>query len=334
MKAAACFVGAFAVLGSGLCQAADESDPAACKKIVDSGARLVCFDTTVVEPAPTAESKKDGDKDSEPDQPKKKPWVELKIREKGDFSNFGGGDVVDKPGQLNLQRTDGKDGSGVKIAAIAAFRPINVLGWQPFAAGDWNRDTTGTKPKDLFDLSVGITGSLWDAFSPGWTLLPTLRAMHRRDEFGTTDLNALSLHINIITLKWVTMVEKPHENSYSFVPHLGYRAEHRNGGGKDEGRWGSAYVGLDTSAQLNGIMPRLSATLSYQRFSDLSAPSGQTKRQANYTVASIKYAFTDPEDKTATLKPSISLSHETGTDVLGGGDKTNKTSLGLGLKFN
>lgn len=303
--------------------AGDGTDP--CVRIHDAAKRLACFDAELNYKPPERASI---------EQPEPKPPVVVTIREKGNFTNFAGADLVDKPGQLNLQRSDGKDSSTVKVAALAAFRPINDLGWQPFAALAWNRDTSGSKPSDKREIGAGIAGPLWDAAESGWTLFPTVRWMYRDDHFGTADSSVLSLHINVVKLSWVTAIAKAKANSFSLVPQLGYLSENRNGGGLDEGGRRSGYMGIESSAQLNRVVPRLTASLSFRRYVDVSVPDGSTKRRVNYANWSLSYALTDPEDKSLALRPYLSLSREVGTDVLGGGDSTNRTLLGLGVKFN
>lgn len=322
MRAAALLAAAF-VWTTGRAAVLPESTP--CLQLHDAVKRLACLDDALgyVRPVQTAD-----------EQPSPKPWVAITVRQSADFTNFAGVDMVDKPGQLSLQRSDGKDSSTVRIAAIAAFRPLNDLGWQPFGAVAWNRDTSGSKPKDLRDLSVGVVGPLWDAASSGWTLFPTLRATHRVDRFGTLDANALSLHVNVVKLSWVSSIPSARTNSFSFVPQFGFLAEKRNGGGADEGNWRSGYVGFEASAMLDRVLPRLSTSLGVQRFGDQSVPDGSVKRRVNHTTLSLTYALTDPEDKSVLLRPFISLSREVGTDVLGGGDPVNKTVLALGIKFN
>ena len=321
MRAVA-LLGAICVCSGG--QATVLRNPAACLEVHDEAKRLTCLDEVLGYKPPERKAE---------DQPKPKPWVAVTVRQSADFTNFAGADLVDKPGQLNLQRSDGEDSSVVKLAAIAVFRPVNDLGWQPFGAVAWNRDTSGSKPKDLRDLSVGIVGPLWDAADSGWTLFPTLRATHRVDRFGTSDANSLGLHVNVVNLSWVTVIPDAKTNTFSFVPQFGYVAEKRNGGGADEGNWRSGYVGFEASVQLNRVLPRLSTSVGFRRFGDQSVPDGSVKRRVNHTIFSLTYALTDPEDTSALLRPSILLSREVGTDVLGG-DATNKTVLGLGIKFN
>jgi len=198
--------------------------------------------------------------------------TKFKIRQSGDYTTFGEEDFVDKPGLLTVQRSDGQNSTTAKLAVIAAFPAIGSLGWQPFASSSWNRDTSGSKPKDIRDLNIGVMGSLWDVLPSGWTLFPTLRATHRSDRFDTSDSNGLALNVNVVVLNWVS-------SPIYVVPQFGYLAEKRNGGGTDEGTWRSAYVGVDAAAKLDGFVPRLALSVGYQRFVDEAVPSGSSKRR-------------------------------------------------------
>ena len=311
-----------------------------CFALVERDARLECYDTVLQRPEPA---------NPEPPKPAasavdirpvvetippRKPDVQLVLRQGGDFTNFEGADLVDKPALFNVQRSDGTDSTIAKAALTAVYRPINDLGWQPFGSAIWNRDTSGAKPKDVRSIGLGIVGPLWDAASYGWTLLPTLRLTRRDDRFGDSDSNLLSIQVNVIKLSWVTSIADAAQNSYSFIPQVGFLAENRTGGATDRGSWRSTYGGFEAAAALNRYLPRLGATLTYQRFIDTTTPAGNTKRRANYTAAALTYALTDPDDKSIIFRPFLTLSREVGTDVLGGTGPTNKTIFGLGLKYN
>ena len=321
-------------------QALAQSPADKCLPIDEDKGRLACFDEAMNRaPKQKAEARSPAAPIMEASAvetttPEKKSKVQLTLRQSGDFNNFGGADLVDKPAQFNVQRSDGKDATSAKAALIAAFRPINDLGWQPFASGAWNRDTAAAKPKDIRDLSVGVAGPLWDPLPSGWTLYSTLRFTHRDDRYGTADSDGLALHTNVVILRWVSAIPDPVKNSYSLVPQFGYLAENRNGGALDAGAWRSLYGGFQAAAQLNGWVPRLALSLDYQRFIDTSVPSGNDKRRVNHALLALTYALTDPDDKAITFRPYLSLSREVGTDVLGGGSPTNRTIFGLGLKYN
>lgn len=299
-----------------------------CLQIGDTERRLQCYD------------KRLGYQASETDapskvQPQPKPAIRFILREKGDLNNFAGADMVDKPGQLNLKSENGTDSSSAKFGVIGAFRPVNDLGWQPFVSAAWNRDTSGTSPKDIRDFSLGITGPLWDPLDPGWTLFPTLRATRRYDQFGSAESNRFGLHVNFVKLSWVNSVPGAQTNSYAFVPHIGMVDNYPPSNGANGGLWRGAYAGFNLAADLNRIAPRLSANLGYEYFVDAAVPDGRRIRQEPYTTLGFSYALTDPEDKSIVFRPAISLAREIGMDVLGGSASTvNRTTLGITLKYN
>lgn len=296
-----------------------------CLSIHDRDKRLKCYDQSLRYEAPEKPAA---------EQPQPVPGVKITIRDKADFNNFAGAELGSKPGQFNLQHIDGKDSSTVRLGAIAAFRAINDLGWQPFAALAWNRDTAAKTPKDNCDIALGITGPLWDAYDYGWTLFPTLRAIRRVDTAGSGDATIFDANINIVKLSWVNSVPGADRNSYQFVPHVGLLHERRLTTGVTHGNWQSVYGGLTFSSQLNGFVPRLSSVVTYQRFSDQSVPGRNSSRHDEYAGVTFEYALTDPADKSIRFRPSLTLTREVGTDIKSGGAAVNKTTFGIGLRLN
>ncbi|RUR67521.1 hypothetical protein EJP67_10690 [Variovorax guangxiensis] len=323
MKTAAIAIGMLAPLTA--CAAEGTTDE--CLKIHDSVRRLDCLDKVLQYKAPPP-----------PPSPTSRPvlpFVRVHVRESGDFSNYGESTLGDDPALISAQRSGGNNATIAKVAAIASFRPVNDLGWQPFASTAWNRDTSGSTRKDTRSLGIGVMGPLWDPFEQGgWTLLPVLRATRRYDLYGTNDANTVSAHISVISLKWVNCVPSGPNTCFSFIPHFGFISENRTSAGITRGSWRSAYAGFKATAQLNGVLPRLSSTLNYQRFADSTAPFNNVKRHAGYTRLSLDYALTDPADKSIAFRPSIFIRREVGSDILNGGDRVNKTVLGLGIQYN
>jgi hypothetical protein len=198
----------------------------------------------------------------------------------------------------------------------------------------WNRDATGKTPSDLRDAAVGITGPLWDAYEPRWTISPNIRFRHRTDLYGTQDGNALVMQGNLIILPLVNSAPGKDKFSYVLVPYFGAQAENRQGGGSDEGHWRSSYLGANLNANLNMLMPRLSAAATVQWFRDQFAPANNLRRTKNFSSASLSYALTDPEDKSITVRPALTLQRNVGNDLLSGNGNVNKTVFGLTLQIN
>jgi hypothetical protein len=296
-----------------------------CVKIADNDKRLDCYDRVLNYMAPITPAE---------EQPKPVPWIRFAVRDRGDFNNFAGADLGTKSGQFNLQRSEGRDSSNIRLGAIASFRAVNDLGWQPFAALAWNRDTGARTPIDARDFTAGITGPLWDPYGVGWTMHATLRATRRVDVLGTGDGSTLGLNFNVVKLSWVDSVPSATKNSYQFVPHFGLLGQARRSGAGDDGNWRSAYAGLTLSAQLNRIMPRLSASATYRRFNDQTTPAGNARRHEPYGSLSFEYALTDPNNNQITIRPALTLTRETGTDLLYGGAALNRTMVGFSLKVN
>jgi hypothetical protein len=279
MKALACVSTLAFVTSTALAQKSEtvQVDPSPayqpCLTEHDDAKRLACLDKALKYSKPDVPAKV---------QPKPLPQVSILLRQKADFNSIGGEDLVAKPAQLTVNRADGKDGSIVTGGLIGVFRPINALGWQPYVATAWNRDATDKTPRDLRDAAVGITGPLWDAYEPRWTISPNIRFRHRIDLYGTQDGNALVMQGNLIILPLVNSAPGKDKFSYVLVPYFGAQAENRQGGGSDEGHWRSSYLGANLNANLNMLMPRLSAAATVQWFRDQFAPANNLRRTKTF----------------------------------------------------
>ncbi len=291
-----------------------------CVSMENDTKRLACYDNSL--------------KLAEPEAPSKKvdpiPVIRFRVLQKGDYDNFAKADITAKPATFDLQRKDGQDGSRVQLGVIAVGSAFNDAGWQAFGSLAWNRDTTGdvVKRKELRDAGIGVTGALLQSNDVEWSLYTTLHYRHRQDSYGSKDGNAFGIHGNVVKLGWVDA--KP----FIFVPYAGILLDNRNGGGTTDGRWNSAYIGAILTIPLSNWIQGLSVSGTFERFHDYSAPNGQLKRSASSSSPSITYEFTDPEDKKAKWRPSISLTRQVGEDVRTGGNRENKTMLSFGLKYN
>lgn len=295
-----------------------------CLEEHDDTKRLACLDKTLNYSKPDIPAKV---------QPKPQPKVLILVRQKADFDNFGGKSLVAKPAQFTVNQSDGQDTSTVKVGLIGAFRPINDLGWQPYMAIAWNRDTTGKQPIDMRDSAVGITGPLWDAYGPKWTISPNIKFRYRKNLFGKQDSDAVVLHGNLDILPFVNSVPEKDKFSYILVPYFGAQAENRRGG-TDNGRWNSDYIGANFMANLYSLVPQLTFSATIQRFHDMSIPNGSVGRTENYATGSFSYELTDPDDKSITVRPALTLGREIGNDLLSGNGRVHKTVLGVTLQIN
>jgi hypothetical protein len=60
----------------------------------------------------------------------------------------------------------------------------------------------------------------------------------------------------------------------------------------------------------------------------------QSPSHKNFSSASLSYALTDPEDKSITVRPALTLQRNVGNDLLSGNGNVNKTVFGLTLQIN
>ena len=304
----------------------------ACSQIDNTNDRLTCFDKAFPRVAPRTVAA-----ETPPVVPAPAsrivdpvPLVSLRVLQQGDYDNYANADVVAKPAIFSVQRKDGIDSSLVKLGVLAVGRAVNDLGWQPFASVAWDRDTSGpaTKHKDTREVGAGITGTLLQTDDAEWSLFGTARYKHRNDLYGASGGNSWGMHGSLIKLSWVNA------QPAIFVPYAGFLSDQRTSAADGAGRWDTAYVGSSLTVPLTRLFRGLTISGTYERFKDTSIPSGELRRSSKFAKADVAIEFTDPEDKTAKLRPTISLSRQVGDDVRGGTGSQNKTILSLGVKYN
>ncbi len=259
-----------------------------------------------------------------------KPIVEFRLLQSADLKPALELDTVDKPAIFSMQRDHGVDATLAQATLLMIGRPYDANGeMQPFGSISWNRDTSNSdKKKDLRDFGLGTT--LPEVGPDTFHLLSDIRYRYRKDQFDTKTGNALVLNSNAIYKPFVN------NTHYVFYPYFGAQMDDRNGGAATDGKWNSLYGGLYLEVPLAkwSLLPGLTFAARFERFHDVSVPSGQTKRSANASKAELIYQFVDPDNKQAAWKPSITLSREVGEDVRAGGDRTNKNVISLGISYS
>jgi hypothetical protein len=293
----------------------------ACLSLADNDERLACYDKEnhFVMPGPSV-------------TPAPLPTIRFQVRNDGRFDNWASADIGSDPAELVVEHRNGESFVQANIALLAAFPDIGDSGWQPFASFTWQRAADADERKDQRDSSLGIVGTLGNPFDGGWGVLLTPRYIHRKDLFGETNADLATVHATFVRQKWASPQAGNNEvNQFTFFPFLGLIYEDRS---VDDGHWASAYGGFEFNGQWNRLTPRLQTTLAYQYFTDSAAPHGSDKRHEDYVLASISYEFTDPDDDTAKVRPSVFLTREVGLNPLRGEDRYNETRFGLGLSVD
>ena len=127
---------------------------------------------------------------------------------------------------------------------------------------------------------------------------------------------------------------EPLPGSVGFIPHLGVVLERRDAGGGSttDGTWSSTYVGSKFSYKLPvGGLKGFGLTALARWYGDLSVPDGNEKRRAWF--GKLKATYDLYENKTSTVKPTLFVSRQAGTDVLSGTTKA-KTQFGIQVTIN
>lgn len=299
-----------------------------CRDIHDGATRLRCLDLAI------------GYKPKEAPKIEERPEVRWKVRDSSTISPVGDADWGTKPGLFQLGRSDGRDFSSVKVSLVGVLRAIEAPGrvyntWEPFFGVSWDKDTSTSKPRDLRQAFIGITGQLNESGPDGTSLNPTFRIGFRDDAKADTHGLFATAHVDVIRMPWVNDPELPDRNASIFVPFFGlHMARTRTSpGAVSDGTYTGAYAGAKTEIKLWGIVPRLSVVGQAQYYRDLDTPGDTAKRNKRFATVGLKYDLVDASTKKGWI-PSLSLSRQSGTDPVTGDGPARKTVLGLGVKYD
>lgn len=309
---------------------ANELDPkfTECLALQKTDERLACYD------------RQTGFQPKEAPKVEQRPAVRWKVRDSGTVSPVGAADIGSKAGQFQIGDSDGKNFTTAKVGIVGVGRAINrpggfFDGWEPFFGLSWDRDTSAKVPKDLRQYVVGITGQVFAPPPGGTTAMPTVRFGYRDEKKAHTSGGFANLHVDIIHLPWVTSPEGPGLNAPAFVPFLGVltRASNASPGATTDGTYTGLYLGAKYELKLGAIVERLSASAQAQYFKEVAAPGANDKLRMRYVSVGLKYDLVDPK-ATSGWVPSLSLTHQHGTDPVSGEGPAKKTTLALGVKFD
>lgn len=310
---------------------AEAQAPAAaieCLDYDDNNARLRCFDLAI------------GYKPKEPPKAEERAPVRWKVRDSNTISPVGDADWGAKPGLFQLGRSDGKDFSAVKASLVGVQRAIDAPGrvyntWEPFFGVSWDKDTTTSKPKDMRQAFVGITGQLNESGPEGTSLNPTFRIGFRDDARADTHGLFATAHVDVIRMSWVNDPELPDRNATVFVPFFGLHTTRTrtSPSAVGDGTYTGTYIGAKAEIKLWAFVPRLSVVGQAQYYRDLDTSGDAAKRNKRFATVGLKYDLVDASAKKGWV-PSLSLTRQSGADPVTGDGPANKTVLGLGVKYD
>jgi hypothetical protein len=244
--------------------------------------------------------------------------------------------------QKDDTKTSDREATVAKLAVFAVLpkpRPARSFlpELQTFFGAGWQRDVTNPqKKKDVGELTTGMLGPIWQSpqevpAHEAITLLATLQATHRHDRYAATDGDQLRAHVDWSYAPWASGAAL---GGVSFLPHVAGLLRHRSGGGVEDGHWRSLYAGFGMARPVDFGSHHFKLTWIVRKLYDLKVPDGNAKRRDRYSNLSLEYFFYDPADKTTALQPSLFITRENGSNFLEYGDKMNKTTAGIKLKFN
>jgi hypothetical protein len=260
----------------------------------------------------------------------------LYVHSSADVTDFGALDLGDNGAQFSGTRAGGKTATSVDVGGVLVFPAWSSNAWQPFVYGSWSRDTSSADDKsDKRTLGAGVqgwynTGSHVGPQRGNLYIYTSATLARRADVYGADDAVQLGLKFDFVKLNWA----QPGPGVIGFIPHVGLLAERRDAGGgaTTDGNWSSLYAGSRFSYQvpvagLQGVTLSALARAS----TDLSAPGGNDRRHLRF--GKLKASYDLFKDKDATVKPSLFVSRQAGTDILSGTNKA-KTQFGLQLTIN
>lgn len=262
------------------------------------------------------------------------PSFTLRVRDSStaaiDYSIF---DLGAKGATFSWERSKGEEANVVKAGVFGYFPPVPGTDGrlQAFVGASIVKEGVGTGKKDIRDVTVGMIGPILQTPKEGdmtnsVTLLPTWQYIRRDDKYTAGEGNLFRLHGDLV---WLPLASGE-LLGVAVVPQAGYLWHRRTGGGPEDGRYDSAYLGFTATKTIG----RLQMTLVGRRLYDTQAPQGIDKRRDSFAALSFDYYFYNPKDKTVALQPSIFITRTVGDDFLTGVGRENKTTAGLRVKFN
>jgi hypothetical protein len=312
-----------------------------CKTVADDVLRLACYDRAngkdFSQPAPVAQAPAISTS----------RWGsfvrDLKLADESTPRGLGS-----DPATFSAARRDGEEYTAVKAALVwestLSIFPVDSWlgrnGWGPSAAVSVNRNTLVSKLTDNREASVGLSGIVFE-FEDKATSKMHL-GMYSRLSAGYRENKVQGTHSTLFKLENAFTSDYfrggiPFETPWAvyFVPRLGllYEDIHAATSGAPTGEYTSMYGVAKLEIYPTTLSDRLKFTATAQRFNDLSAQGGLTKRRETFAKVGIEYLLYSPTSLEP-VQPSLALERTTGADPLNGALKFGQTQIVFKLRIN
>lgn len=258
-----------------------------------------------------------------------------KLRDKVGVNGLGEFAAEKTGAKLELNRTKGNTASVVKLAGLYLAPALGPSGWNPFVGLGWKRDTSDpAKRADSRELSLGLTGAVWDPGSGGSNLgyYPTFLAVARHKLYKPAQEHGLAAHVDLYVprLNYSSKVL-----DYAVVPTAGLWSASLNDedpASADGIYWGG-YVGVRFELKPKQQFPRWTVSGRLQAYADAGAPASAEKRRTQRGTLTVRYDLADPEAKRGWV-PAIALTLERGLDPVADEGPARKVGLSFTVRYN
>jgi hypothetical protein len=256
------------------------------------------------------------------------------------------------PATISLARRDGEEYSAIKAALIwepsESIFPVNSWmgrnGWGPGAALSINRNSLAAKRTDSREVAIGLSGIAFEIDERSSSnargslrlgMVTKLSAGYRENRVEGTHSNLYKVE-NVFSSDYFRWgIQNDTDWAWYFIPRLGLFHEdiRRAKAGSPTGSYSSIYGIAKLEVYPTTLSNRLKLTMTAQRFQDLSASGGLSRRRETFAKAGIEYLLYSPTS-TESVMPSLALERTTGADPLNGASKFGQTQLVFKVKIN
>ena len=266
---------------------------------------------------------------------KKRHGPTVYLHNSANVTDFGKLDLGDDGAQFSGTRSGGKTLSAVDLGAVVVFSAINARGWQPFAYAAWSREEAPDETSDKRTIGLGIQGDVTPGDTTGrqhddLKIYMSANLARRVDIHGPNDATQLGMKLDFVKANWAA----PLPGVLGFIPHVGFVVEHRDAGNgaTSDGTWSTVYAGSKFVYKLPiANLKGFGFTGLARWHGDVSAPGDNDKRHGWF--GKLKATYDLYRDASSSVKPSLYVSRQAGTDFLSGTSKA-KTQFGLQLTIN
>jgi hypothetical protein len=221
-----------------------------------------------------------------------------------------------------------------------------TYGWGPIASYSINRNSLTTKQADTRQGGVGLYGTLFRISAPkneGQLIAPIalgmvtkVEAAYRRNKVDDTESSVHTMDNWFVSRWFFDGIPYTEAFAWFVTPRLGFQLDDRKRAkpGSPLGETRAVFSQIKADLFPGMLSDRMKVSLLTQRYIDVSASDGLSKRYETFTKVGVDFILYPPRAPGMMFQPSIGLERSHGADLLSGLPKQGLTQLVFKLKVN